>query len=433
MEGNNIYMNHIHELEILIKLIDEKIDSVIDSSNERTKKFKIGRVIESLLTSGVDFYSALEVISNIEKELYPGIETKKISTALIQQLEKIGNPCVNDFKIKYDEGVTVQLDGNKKELLRTSFVVSYVKARLEFMGVSLRGRNNLDDFSNNLSERCKKLGIPNISLTLLDELFEQELSFYLDGRTIDELEASLPSEISFVGIDLLSTYRANPINSLKLLSGINRICKAILIKFHYIPSIGFPDCLNDLVAVLQENKEPNSDLGEQLINFMMLQKNNNNSSIFQGKKYPLTFFVEKLISAFRRLSYLNNQSPNPALDKSITEFLAQDEIKTCIILASNFASFLWPEECLAASTMHHLRQEILTILYRNRCVSFVHLTRTIQVHPKHTMQAIVPLIKDKLISKQRLIDGELLIITITGEEYCEQNLDLKLRRSLSCL
>lgn len=432
MEENNFPSSITARISSLVNELDNKIGQVVDSSSGRVIEFRVGRVFESLMLSGLDYYAALTVIENIDGKFYPGIETKNISEAIIQELYQIDNDWAKNFRIKYDEGITIQTDGTNKEILRTSSVKTYLKTKLNAKGFYWGSKKLVSDFSTRLVDKCRKLGIPNIPQSLLEELFEQELFMYFENRTIDDLHESFPSEVPLVVDDINNSINSDNFDQGQLLNGIKRLCKAILFRFSYIPSNELSDCINETITILEENRDPDSAIYETIMNFITtLKKDAISLPILLGKKCPESFIIEKLIYSFRRLSYLISKDANVLSSIEIMNLLQEDSTKEAISFLSRFALFIWPEEWLAASTLHHLRHEILTLLYRYRCISVIHLTKMLQVHPKHTLRAITPLIKDGLIVKHRLTDGELIIITLNGEAYCEQNLGLKLRCSLS--
>ncbi len=433
MEKDYININYISIIIETINKIDNEIGYVTESPDGKPNEFRLGRIIESLILSGVNFYSALSVLADIEKKLYPNIETRIISETIIQELESINSKWAAFFRINYGEGITIQINENKSETLRISTIKDYVKQKTNAKGFVWGNKKSFNDFSARLLERCRKLGISNIPITILDELFEQELFIYLENHTIDDLYQTFPSMVH-IDKDNIVTYINHYNDQTVILNSINRLCKAILFKFSYLPSMETFDCINEMILMLEEKNDPNSSFYEAITNFISYQKKDTRIMHYlQGKKCPEGFIIDGLIHFLRKLSYFTSRAADLTVSDEIKRLLNEENSKTILNFLINFTIFLWPEEDLAATTKNHLRYEILTLLYRYRCMSIIKITKKLQVHPKHIFSAITPLINEGLIIKHRLVDGELIIITSKGEDYCEQNLGLKLRCSLSLL
>ncbi len=431
-EGLPSFSTKIYELA---QEFDRRISSVIESATGKTIEFHIGRIIESLLDCGLDFYVAVEVIQRIEPRLKPGMETKDISAAIIVELENRHRDLAREFRMKYDEGITLCLKDSKKVPLRMSEVSAITRDYVASMGYEWGGRRSIDEVTNSVISRCQKLGMPEIPANLLDQLLESELNERL-GCTVYEYREEMPSMVAgtIECINGLINEGDSADNHERLLEPTCNLCKALLFYFCTIPPMDTSECMNTAVMLLDHARDLQHPLRAALAGFRpTIGANSDVERLFQSRKHPEDFVIEQTKSVLRRLSFFASKQSGTAPPHKNGGSESWDTTKTVIRFLAEFSTFLWPEDWLAASTLQQLRHDVLRNLFRYRCLDMIKLTRMLQVHPKHTIRALIQLQHEGLVVTHHLKDNELVLITIKGERHCEHNLGLKLRCSLSSL
>lgn len=421
------------QMKSLASEFDARIDRIIDSTTDTQRDFRVGRIHASLSESGLDFYQALEVIASIEDQLRPGIETKTISSAIVSELSKSKPDWAREFNIRYGEGTVICLKDATKVPLCTSQVRSSVVAFVTAIGY--RWDRQLPEVTRSIVRRCQRLGMPEISAPLLDEIMEAELREQLAGYSLVEFNDNMPSVVAALREETLTMESATRggEDGPDLFQTAFHICQAILFHFGVIPPASPVDSMVATIHLLDDAKDPRSSVRST---FSLFLTNGNCShqtwSQVQGKKQPVDFFIDQAKCSLRRLKAVSGDMKSMTLRRFLE--LEQDSTNLIALMSlMDLCSFIWPEDWLAASTLKELRHSVLRFLYRYRCTSTIKLTRALQVHPKHIARALVPLQRDGHTAIHHVRDGDLVLITPEGELYCEKHLKLKLRCALSSL
>lgn len=421
----------------LVSSFDKRMATIVESTTGKKIEFRIGRIIESLFNSGLDFYSALEVIERIEGKLLPEMATKDISSAIIAELEMLDRDWAKEFRIRYDEGIILCLEDSSNVPLRMAEVRKLAKVKVETIGYNWGGKRLLSDVTSSLIDRCRKLGTSEIPVKFFDQLFEQELNERLEAHSIYEYREEMPSIVASAVEDITNLVDEGDAiikNYSNILTPMCRVCKALLFYFGFIPPMEISECMGVTVTLFDRARSSGHPLRIALMDFKTaISATSRVVGFLEGKKYPEDFVIEQSKAVLRKLSFLaSKQSRNELATRELVR-KSCEMMKAMLLFLAEFSAFLWPEDWLAASTLQKLRRELLRNLFRYRCLSIVKLTRILQVHPKHTLRALVPLKRDGLVTTHRIQDGELVLITTRGEQYCENNLGLKLRYPLSSL
>lgn len=432
MSSNQIdFSTRISEL---VSALDAYMGTVTDSATGNPMQFRFGRILESLLDSGLDFYSALTLVGRIEQRMQPGIETREISSWIVSELDAREPEVAKEFRTKYDDGIELRVDDTSTVPLSMSAVRDYAANVLNGMGYSWD--RLLPQVTRSLSLRCRKLGMREIPTGILDHLVMQELSDRLGGMTLDEYRAEMPSMAATAVASLRSSIgeEGAVVRSGESLSHVGMLCKALLFYFGIIPPLEVSECLLGTVMLFDKARDPQHSMRTSLMDFRASIGSGTCSARFlEGRKCPEDFVVEHAKATLRRLSVLGTKQT--ATSAEVVEVLSgpQAMMGDTLCFLADFVLFLWPEDWLAASTLQQVRSTVLRDLFRYRCLSVTKMTRMLQVHPKHTIRALASLQRDGFVQMHHLQDGELVLITARGEGYCEHNLGLRLRYSLSSM
>lgn len=435
-------MEHLNEtisfsIAKLVTSFDSRIGSIVDSSTGRELNFRMGRILGSLLDSGLDFYEALDVLGRIETKLEPRMETRDISVALVEELEDCNSVWAKEFRVKYNESITLKTEGSDSLPLCMAELRRIATDKLEILGYRWTGRRVLDDVASSLLMRCRRLLLAEIPEKLLDQVFEQELVQRLEGRTLYQYRDEMPSLVASASerAETMVEKMWETSDSVNFYESISALCKSLLFYFGVVPPIDTVECFNATVVLLDQARAYDAPLKAALRDFQSSSSEGLErfKLVIPTSKLSEDLIIERTKATLRKLSYWTQQESlyKGAFLRRLKN--SQKDVSSFAMFLANFCIFLWPEEWLAASTQHRLRHEVLRNLFRYRSLSIDRITRLLQVHPKHTMRALIHLERDGLVALHRLCDGELAIITAKGEQYCEEDLSLKLRCSLSGL
>ncbi len=329
----------------------------------------------------------------------------------------------------------INVGNSNKVPLSMAELRDIARAKVADIGYRWGNRRQLDDVTRSLITRCRKLCISEVPVGLLDQLFEQELDERLGGRTVYEYRDEMPSVVSLAAERITNLADKGEIEDCDdLIRQVHRVCRALLFYFGVIPPTEVSECLNTAVTLFDQAREPGTPLRIALTDYNTTARTRSKVVGLLKSKRPLVdSVIGEVKAALRRLSLLasGQSSCEAKLDDRFRE--SWEKTRVSVLFLAEFSVFLWPEDWLAASTLRRLRHEVLRNLFRYRVLGMDKLTRMLQVHPKHTLRALVQLRRDGLVVAHRLQDGELILITSEGEQYCERNLSLKLRCSLSSL
>jgi hypothetical protein len=418
----------------LVSALDAQMGTVTDSATGNSTQFQFGRILESLLDSGLDFYSALTIIGRIEHRMQPNMETKEISSWLGSELDAHDAKIAKEFRTKYDDGIELRLDGSTTVPLSMSSVRDYAANVLNALGYTWD--RLLPQVTRSLSIRCRKLGMREIPAEILDHLVMQELSDRLGGITLDEFRTEMPSMVATAIATLRSSIDGENtiVCSCESLAQVGTVCKALLFYYGVIPPLEVGECLLATVMLFDKARDPQHLMRTSLMDFRAAIGSGSCSAKFlEGRKCPEDFLVEHAKATLRRLSVLVTKQASTQTEAVAVSSTPQDMMHDTLWFLADFVSYLWPEDWLAASTLQQVRSTVLRDLFRYRCLSVTAMTRLLQVHPKHTVRALTSLQREGFVQMHRLQDGELVLITARGEGYCEHNLGLRLRYSLSSM
>lgn len=422
------------QISTISSKLDEQVRTVLDSPTGRELEFRMGRIIESLLNSGLDYYQALAVLRRVEGQLRSGMETKDISSIIATELEAMKPSWATEFRIRYGEGVTIVRRDSSKVSLCTVVIRDIAKSWLATTAGYDWGRL-LPSVTQCVVGKCQRLGMPSIPCELVEQLLEQELRSRMDGLTISEYREEMPSIVASCMEkvqDVISTETSRSAFS-TIIPLLVQLCKALLFYFGIIPPDDPSECVQATIALLDRARSTDDSLHVTLSNFKTAGHYSPTILTFFEKRKFQDFVVQGLKAVLRKASgavvseeiEVNSQQPKE---------VGLDELVVGVItFLAEFLVFLWPEDWLAASTLQKQRHDVLRNLFRYRCLSVIKLTRALQVHPKHILRALGPLEREGLVVTHHLKDGELVLITTRGEQYCEQHLGLKLRCTLSSL
>jgi hypothetical protein len=417
-----------------IKEFDEQHNYVVRSATGEHVPFQIGIMFDSLFQSGLGFYEALKIIEELEPRFHSGMSSNDITTLIIGKLEGTNSNWAREFKTKFDVGINVRRhDSGGLEPLSVGVIKDIVKRELWRIGFEWPGF--LRDTCNLIMLKCRNLGIQEIAETLVLEVFYEEIRVLLGGRTIDEFKDDLPSLIRSVPSSLKNLAKHTSIADRYwgLLSEGETLAKALLTRYGNIPPPRNGECFAALIRLFEQGKTEESTLHKDLASYEAERRAIGPKSLLitVTQKKPDEYVSNRAQTTYRRFSILVGPDESNLKARLTSSDYVQDH--QVIEYLAGFSVFLWPEDWMAASTLEEIRRSVMLLLYRYRVLDRFKLTRLLQIHPKHTARALIPLQRQGLIALHSVTDGDLIIITRSGEVHCEESYGFRIRCSLSKL
>jgi len=286
---------------------DEKVKYVIKSGSNRRQRFRVGKIIKSLLDPklGISFESALRVMEEIEPKLKTGMSTLEIQSTLYESLKRYDKKAAENYRLTYPKTLSISLSDGERRLVNYKLVRALLNKEAKLKLTS----NSFDRLAST---------VYNV-ITRNPQRYEQETNVreYIDALIHSEF-VHVRSERSFIrdrlerAISMLegceNSLQSDEIEPARDLFGqfLEHICIVTVTQLGYLAYRNITDNVNLISNLLRENtlkqtlkKEhqlSEKDLAQfQRIKFMKQKKDTANKKT-----------LAKMIDGGRRLIRLSN-------------------------------------------------------------------------------------------------------------------------------
>ncbi len=233
---------------------DEKVKYVIKSGSNRRQKFRIGKIIKSLLNPklGISFESALKVMEEIEPKLKAGMNTLEIQSTLHESLKKFDEKAAENYRLTYPKTLSISMSDGERSLVNYKLVRALVNKEAKLKLTS----NSFDSLAST---------VYNV-ITRNPQNYEHESNVreYIDALIHSEF-VHLRSEKSFIrehmerAISALegceNSLRSDEVGPARDLFGqfLEQICTVTVIQLGYLAYKNITDNVNLISNLLRED------------------------------------------------------------------------------------------------------------------------------------------------------------------------------------
>jgi len=416
--------------ELFNKTFNCKCEYVIDYSQKK-RPFKIEKIINSLYECGLGFRQTLDILDSLSSFLKNGITTSELKNLICETLKKENIQVYEKYKEEYFHDLKIVAHPFVEEELILN--VDSTKKIIEHV---------LEDYYFTPNAKNKMIKVL-LDICKTRYKYSREIQFYqmenrvnnaiksIYGRGLDEFITESGNMIDdAINVLFNKKYCEYDLNTLINIS--LQLCTPILIFFKIFPGLNsfktiglckkfFNGLINPTKTIILNN---------ELIKFFHNIKN-----------YKLEKEIFKDINNVRNLIEIFTDTLRKLLaffqeyDQSKDSKISEDKIEqivTNLKQLSLFGKFIWPLTNRELFILN-AREDVLRFLYRYSSMDVVQLLKKVQIHPKYMDLVIRYLKNQKYIITHEVFNKTIVLLTKTGEKYCEETLGFRIRYNLPYL